>query len=43
MVSLCIHLSHFLIELLSVLPCFVIVTSNGLNVLQFTGPDAGMF
>lgn len=42
MVSLRIHISHFLIELLSVLPFFVTVTSNCLSVLQFTGSDADM-
>lgn len=40
MVSLYIPISYFLIELLSVLPFFLIVTSNYLNVFQLTGPDA---
>lgn len=42
MVSLYIHISHFLIELLSVLLFFLIVTSNCLHILQFTGSDADM-
>lgn len=40
MVSLCIHTSHFLIGLLSVLLFFLIVTSKCLSVAQFAGSDA---